>query len=48
MRTLLMTTVVASALALAGAASAQSTIRPGQTVQGNFTAKDARMGDGSH
>ena len=49
MRTLLMTTVVASAaLALAGAASAQSSIRPGQTVQGNFTAKDARMGDGSH
>jgi|GEM_PF-266836 len=48
MRTLLMTTVLASALAAAGAASAQSTIRPGQTVQGNFTAKDARMGDGSH
>ena len=48
MRTLLMTTVLASALAVAGAASAQSTIRPGQTVQGNFSAKDARMGDGSH
>lgn len=48
MRALLMTTVLASALAVAGAASAQSTIRPGQTVQGNFSAKDARMGDGSH
>ena len=48
MRTLLMTTVLASSLVVAGAAAAQSTIRPGQTIQGNFTAKDARMGDGSH
>ena len=33
---------------LSGAAAAQSSIRPGQTVNGNFSAKDARMDDGSH
>jgi len=48
MRALLMTSVLASSLILAGAAAAQSSIRPGQTVTGNFSSKDARMDDGSH
>ncbi|MET4684408.1 peptidase [Brevundimonas faecalis] len=48
MRALMTTSVLAASLLLAGAASAQSSIRPGQTVQGNFTSKDARMDDGSH
>src|SRR5690606_4453714 len=48
MRAVLMTSVLASSLILAGAAAAQSSIRPGQTVNGSFSAKDARMDDGSH
>ena len=48
MRALLMSSILTSSLLLAGAAAAQSTIRPGQTVTGNFSSKDARMDDGSH
>lgn len=48
MRALLMTSILMSALAFAGAAAAQSAIQPGQTVTGGFSDKDARMDDGSH
>jgi hypothetical protein len=48
MRALLMTSVLTAALAVSAAAAAQSTIRPGQTVTGTFSDKDARMDDGSH
>ena len=48
MRALLMSSILTSSLLLAGAAAAQSTIRPGQTVTANFSGKDARMDDGSH
>lgn len=48
MRIPLMTTVLGSALILAGAASAQESIRPGQTIRGAFTAKDPTIGDGTH
>lgn len=48
MRALFMTSVLASSLVLAGAAAAQSSIRPGQTINGSFSSKDARMDDGSH
>ncbi|GAA0771846.1 MAG TPA: peptidase [Brevundimonas sp.] len=48
MRALLMSSILTSSLLLAGVAAAQSTIRPGQTVTGNFSSKDARMDDGSH
>lgn len=48
MRALLLMTALVPALAVAGGAMAQTSIRPGQTVQGSFSAKDPKMEDDTH
>lgn len=48
MRVYLALPIMGCALMMAGAALAQSTIRPGETVQGQLTAKDRTYEDGSY